>query len=120
MHGRDVTTTRVLLVGLPRITRDMVREMLESRSDVEIVGETAEDGLAESVGRVRPDVVIIGAEEPALPAAAAALLDERALRVLAITTRAGTGVLAELVPRQAELGQLTGEALVKVLADAAA
>jgi chemotaxis response regulator CheB len=120
MRGRDVKTTRVLLVGLPRITRDMVRDALEARSDVEIVGETEEDGLADSVGRLRPDVVIIGAEEPALPPAATALLDERALRVLAITMRAGTGVLAELVPRQAALGQLSGESLVRVLADAAA
>jgi chemotaxis response regulator CheB len=115
-----VTTTRVLLVGLPRITRDLVRDVLGERRDVEIVGETTEEGLAESVQRARPDVVIIGAEESALPPAATALLDERALRVLAITKRAGTGVLAELVPRQAELGQLSTEALLRVLEGAVA
>jgi hypothetical protein len=115
-----VTTTRVLLVGLPRITSDLVRGVLEERADVEIVDETTEDGLAEAVQREHPDLVIIGADGSALPPAATALLDERSLRVLAITKRAGTGVLAELVPRHAELGQLSTESLLQVLERAVA
>ena len=81
------------------------------------LGEAGGDHLAAAVARADPDVVILAAEDTALPAAATALLDERALRVLAITARAGTGVLVELVPRRAELGQLSTDALVKVLED---
>ena len=110
----------MLLVGLPQVTREMVRDLLAERRDVEIVGEAGEDHLAQAVARAHPDVVILAAVDAAVPAAATALLNERALRVLAITTRAGTGVLVELVPRQAELGQLSTEALVKVLEDARA
>jgi DNA-binding NarL/FixJ family response regulator len=97
------------------MTSDMIRELLDDHPDVEIVGESEDANLTDAVRRTRPTIVIMAADDTILPAEASVLLDERALRVLAITRRAGTGVLAELVPRQAELGELSGDTLLRVL-----
>ena len=98
----------------------MIRELLDDRPGVVIVGDAIEADLAGAVRQTRPSVVIMAADSAGLPSAATALLDECALRVLAITKRGDAGILAELVPRRVELDELSGEALLHVLEGAAA
>jgi chemotaxis response regulator CheB len=110
-----VSASRVLLVGLPRITNEMIKELLDGNPDVMIVGERSESDLADAVSRTNANVVILAEEDTHMPAAAEALIDERALRVLAITEGGRAGLLAELVPRRARIGELTAAALLLVL-----
>ncbi len=112
--------TRVLLVDLPRVTRDMVSGLLDGRQDIEIVGDCVEADLARAVERLHPSAVVMATSEAELPESAVALLDERSLHVVVITNRGGVGVLAELVPHQALLGLMDGDALVRVLEEARA
>lgn len=98
----------------------MVSGLVESRPDIEIVGDCGERDLAGAVQRLHPNALVMSTSEAELPEAAAALLDERSLHVVAITNRGGIGVVAELVPRQAVLGELDGEALVRLLEEARA
>jgi DNA-binding NarL/FixJ family response regulator len=115
-----VRPSRVLLVDLPRITRELVTELLAAHADVTIVGESSEAELPDAVWRTRANVVIAAAEDAGMPDAVRMLLDEHGLRVVVLTNRGRTSTVAELVPTYTEIGELTSASLVHALSGAAA
>jgi DNA-binding NarL/FixJ family response regulator len=115
-----VKTSRVLLVNLPRLTRDLVTEVLEAHANVTIVGESSEAELPDVVWRTRANVVIAVVDDASVPDAIRMLLDERGLRVVLLTNRGRTSTVAELAPTYTEIGDLTPASLVHALSGAAA
>ena len=71
LEHEQLASTRILVADLPRLQREVVTELLLDRADVEMVEATA---LCEAAEHRRPDVVILGEDDPAL---ARALLEAR-------------------------------------------
>ncbi len=67
MSGPDASALRVLIVDDEPIARSVLRDELETFSDIEITGEAenGEQALAE-IGRSRPDLVLLDLQMPGL------------------------------------------------------
>ena len=78
---------RVVVAYLPRLTRDLISRTLEDEPTIDLVHEVADAGCSarQLIDETGADIVILGAETPALLAECRKLLDERALRVLAVS-----------------------------------
>jgi DNA-binding NarL/FixJ family response regulator len=104
--------TRILLVEMPHMLRDIVVGVLADQPDMEVVGEeTAMNGLPETVVDAGADVVVIGRDDPSL----ARTLLERVprLRVLAVTAGGHDSWLYELLPHRVPLGEISPKRLVE-------
>ena len=78
---------RVLVANRPRFMRDLVLGTIRDQPDIEIVGETEDEGeIAEMVERMRPDYLIVGLDEPeAVPALCGFLLGRYpGMKILAV------------------------------------
>lgn len=79
---------RVVLAYLPRLTRDLISGTLDEEPSIDVVHEVTDAGCAarQLIDETDADIVIVGADTPALLAECRELLDERApLRVLAVS-----------------------------------
>jgi DNA-binding NarL/FixJ family response regulator len=54
-----VETVRTILVGMTPLLRDIVRQSLDGKTNVEVVGEFKSDGWTERLRYLKPDVVIV-------------------------------------------------------------
>ena len=105
-----VEETRVVL-QLPRMVSDIVRDILEAKANVEIVATLdAEDRLDDVLLRHDPDMVILSEAEFSLPAAWLDLLEAHpGLRLLAISSGGHRSALCEV------LGNVRPQELVTVV-----
>ena len=56
---------RVLVANRPRLMRDLVLATIGEQPDIEVVGETKDEGeITELVERLRPDYLIVALDEP--------------------------------------------------------
>jgi chemotaxis response regulator CheB len=79
---------RVLLVAIPPMLVDGLRQIVAEQPDVEVVGDFADYGveLLVAVGQTRADVVILGVSTSELPGVCSHLLGEYPrVKVLALT-----------------------------------
>jgi chemotaxis response regulator CheB len=79
---------RVVLAHLPRLTRDLISRTLEDEPTIDVVHDVPDAGRSarQLIDETGADIVIVGAETPALLAECRELLDERApLRVVAVS-----------------------------------
>jgi DNA-binding NarL/FixJ family response regulator len=116
--------TRIVLVGqgLPRILRDLVREIIHSEPDMEIVEELAEMDVvdtAEVVSKVlhaRAHLLLVGTPDSQLADTCTRLLDDYPkLRVLGISTEGRSGFVSELRPDGVSVGELSPRALIAAI-----
>ena len=101
-----MASTRILVADSPRLQREIVTELLLDRADVVMVEATA---LCEEAQHRRPDVVILGEDDPAM---ARALLE--ASPRLVVLSLADSELLAwryGLTPYRESLGELSPAAL---------
>jgi DNA-binding NarL/FixJ family response regulator len=82
---------RVVLVGLPQLTRDLIAGILDTEPEIHVVAEVGDAEAAVPVRRlieeVAADIVIVGYDAPALLTECHQLLDEHApWRVLAVSS----------------------------------
>jgi hypothetical protein len=101
-----LASTRIVVADLPRLQREIVTELLLDRADVETVEATA---LCAEEAHHRPDVVILGEDDPPM---ARALLE--ASPRLVVLTLADSELVAwryGLTPYRACLGELSPAAL---------
>jgi hypothetical protein len=105
-----VEETRVVL-KLPRMLSDIIRDFLDAESNVEIVALLgAADPLEGALLRHAPDLVIVSEAEFRVPAAWLDLLEAHpGLRLLAMTTEGHRGALCEV------LGNVRPQELVTVV-----
>jgi AmiR/NasT family two-component response regulator len=101
-----LASTRILVADSPRLQREIVTELLLDRADVEMVEATA---LYEEAEHRRPDVVILGEDDPAM---ARALLEASPrLVVLALADSELVARRYGLTPYRECLGELSPAAL---------
>jgi DNA-binding NarL/FixJ family response regulator len=99
---------RVVLVGMPRMLRDIVAGLVAAEGDLELVGDFADsDARLESLEAVQPSVIIAGAQAPLL----ARRIGRRAL-VLGVSADGRESVLYELRPRERVLGDVSPSTLL--------
>ena len=80
-------TFRILMANQPKLMRELLVEMLEEESWIEIVGEVArESEIRELVRKTAPDLLVVTAGEPGIrPAICEELLKEfPSLRIIAV------------------------------------
>ena len=108
---------RVLLVELPRVMRDIIRDAIGAEGGISLVGETTGDvDLASLVQATRADVVVIGLADARLPDAAKRLLTRHpAVRVLGVVNDGRDAVMYELRAHGEPLGEISPRALAAAL-----
>lgn len=107
-------STRILLVGLPKMLEEIVSHFLRSERDMEVTGTALKgNGLPKKVARTRPDVVLLGEDDP--PLAAALLEQSPRLTVLAVGEESRNSWLYRLNPERTSLGALSPDRLVQTV-----
>ncbi|HEU0303885.1 MAG TPA: hypothetical protein VFR32_04825 [Gaiellaceae bacterium] len=108
-----MASTRILLVALPRMLEEIVSHVLSQRG-LEIAGTVRKvDGLSKKVAKARPDVVVLGEDDP--PLAAALLEQSPRLKVLAVAEEGKDSWLYGLTPERTRLGALSPSRLVRAV-----
>jgi hypothetical protein len=103
--------TRILLVALPRMLEEIVSRTLCSERGLEVAGTFRNvHGLSRKVTRARPDVVVLGHDDP--PLVAALLEQSPRLKVLAVVEEGQDSWLYGLSPERTRLGALSPSSLV--------
>jgi chemotaxis response regulator CheB len=85
-----VKTFRVLMANQPKLMRELLVEMLEEESWIQIVGQvTKEDEIRDLVLKTAPDLLVVTAEKPGKrPAICDELLREfPSLRIIAVAAQ---------------------------------
>ena len=86
---------RVLVANRPRLMRELVLATIADQSDIEVVGEVAEEShLTQTVEEVRPDAVIITLESPETHSALCGFLLGRhpQMRILSLDPERNEGI----------------------------
>jgi DNA-binding NarL/FixJ family response regulator len=108
-------TVKLVLVGLPRVLRDVMEAAVQTEADLEVVAETPDaSGLAGLIAETGAHVVVADAE---------AVDEPRALRLVAsvsvrIVTLSGDGRRASLYecrPERRDVGQIEPQTLIGLL-----
>jgi DNA-binding NarL/FixJ family response regulator len=107
-----VGTLRILVVGLPRLVREMIERSLAAQPDMEVLGGRDSDS---------PDFVVCGLDFPWLPDQYRELLEEQPrARVLGIEAAGGHAYLYELRPQRVAIGEVSPDDIVAAIRTTAA
>lgn len=108
--------TRIVLVDLPRMLREIIADAVVREPDMSLAGHVADgDDLLATIDETDADVVIVGAE--GFPAREVRrLLGVRpTLKVLLVTGDGREAALYELRPHEEPLGELSPRTLVAAI-----
>ena len=118
--ARSTPLIRVALVVEPPVLRDVLREILASAPDVELVSPASPAPPAGVAGNGAAEVVILTAPHPENELIPALMLfQEPRSRVLALSGDARQAFLYELRPHRTALGELSRERLLEAVRAAA-
>jgi DNA-binding NarL/FixJ family response regulator len=108
---------RVLLIDMPQMLRQIIRQTLAGDPRFELVGEYAEHvAIDVAVNRSRADYVVMDPNVFDSRAVRRRLLDEGPqVRVLTVSTHGGQTTLYELRAQEVALGELSPERLASVM-----
>jgi DNA-binding NarL/FixJ family response regulator len=115
---------RILIVGIPRLLRELIERAVSAETDMRIVPESEAvppAAFSEVAAREGPDVAIVALTDSALPGECRQFLDERAhVKVLGIGPSNGQATLYRLRPEQVVLGEVSPQEVVAAIRAAAA
>lgn len=123
-HGRipleePAKPIRVLIIDLPGVLSEIVRETVGREDDMIVAGEVTGDvALDRAIDEARADVVILQAGHPTLAdSASVSVLDGKApaLRLLAVSDDGRESFLYALKPVRIPLGELSPSRLVTAI-----
>lgn len=104
--------TRILLAEMPRMLLDILGETLRAEPDMEVIEvDSRVTSLLQLADRSRPQVVIVGADDPTIAGELVMALPR--LKVLAVTGSDCDTFLYELRPHRVRLGEVTPRRLVE-------
>jgi DNA-binding NarL/FixJ family response regulator len=116
--------TRVLLLDMPRLLRDMLARAIDAQPDMWVVGlEGSPSAIERAVHDTAPEFVVVGLDQAELPADCRRFLNSRARpRLLGIEAVDGRAFLYELRPEKERIGEtsITPDELVGAIRSAAA
>ena len=106
---------QIVLVDLPRMTREIIEQAVGGEPDMVIVdGHADHDSLPNAVAGSEPDFVISGRDYEF--AEVCAVLDERPrLRVLVVVEDGREATLYELRPTRTPLGEVSPRTIVEAI-----
>ena len=107
--------SKIVLVDLPRITREIIEQAVGAEPDMRTVGDVADAlSLPEAIERSEPDFVISGRDYEFVEVRA--ILDRRPrLRVLVVVEDGREATLYELRPTRTPLGEVSPRTIVEAI-----
>jgi chemotaxis response regulator CheB len=103
---------------MPRLHRELIRQIIESDPEIEVVCEVTEDGrpIRQVIEDARAEVIIIGSEAKELLADCRGLLGELApRRVIAVSEDAREAQLYGVVPYETLVEELSPASVVEAV-----
>jgi DNA-binding NarL/FixJ family response regulator len=111
-----VERTRIVLVDMSPLLRDIVRNAIAHEPDLEVVAEHDGDvDLETAVARGGADFVILGSEAPAHTSTASLLAANCRVRALELQGDGRDAVLYEFRPHRVALGELSPDTLLRTI-----
>lgn len=108
-------STRIVLIDLPPLLREIVRDALSREPDLDVVAEHPGDvDVRAAVAEADADFVIVG-PQPSVSPVASVIAGQRRLRALELRAEGGEGVLYELRPHRVPLGEMSSAALLRTI-----
>lgn len=108
--------TRVLLLGMPTMLRQILRRIAADTPGLDVVAELPDADLdSPEVLITEPDVVIAEADRVSEDAVTSLLRHRHAVRILGISDDGRHGILYEMRPHRVLLGELAPAMLVAVI-----
>jgi len=117
-----VEPTRVLLIDMAPMTREIIRRTFATAKDIALVADPSPgEPLARAVAERNADVVIFGTTDPRLPPDCSELMKERPrTRVLTVERDGRAAFLYELRPYAVPLGEASPSTLLDAVRGTAA
>jgi DNA-binding NarL/FixJ family response regulator len=108
--------TRIVLIDMPPLLREIVRDAVEREADLELVGELDDaPDVTDALERDRADFVIVGSDAAATGSVASLVAAQQGMRALELRADGRESVLYELRPHRVPLGEISAEALVRTI-----
>jgi DNA-binding NarL/FixJ family response regulator len=117
-----VRPVRIVLADLPRLTRDLISRTFEDEPMIDVVCEVTDvtSPVRELVDETDADIVIVGAQAPALLAECRELLHEDApLRVLAVSGDGREAHLYGLRPYEVVVSEFSCDSVLELARNSA-
>jgi chemotaxis response regulator CheB len=106
--------TRIVLIDMSALLREIVREAVADEPDLEVVAEHAGSvDVREAVDGV--DFVIVGAEAASRESVEAVVGSGHRVRALEVHSDGKESVLYELRPRRVSLGEISTDTLLRAI-----
>ena len=107
--------TRIVLIDMPTLLRDIVREAIVREPDLDIVAEHDEIDVRSAVELDDPDFIIVGENAGAQQDVRGLIGSRRGLRALEVQSDGRESVLYELRPHRISLGEVSSDTLVRAI-----
>jgi DNA-binding NarL/FixJ family response regulator len=108
--------TRIVLIDMSPLLRDILREALSREPDLEVVGEhEAGIDVRAAVEGARADFVILGTDAAAADGVREVVGPDRRVRALEVAGDGRQSVLYELRPHREPLGEISPETLLRTI-----
>lgn len=108
---------RILIVGMPRLLRELVERAVSEQTGMEVVATSAElAAFGETVAATRPEFAIVPADNGELPLDCRDFFRERArVKVIGIGPIDGHAYLYKLCPERVALGEISPDDVVAAI-----
>jgi hypothetical protein len=107
--------TRIVLIDMAPLLRDIVREAIRREPDLDIVAEHDEIDVRSAVELDDPDFIIVGEDASAQQDVRRLVGARRGLRALEVQADGRDSVLYELRPHRISLGEVSSDTLVRAI-----
>ena len=109
--------TRIVLVDMPPLLREIVRDTLAREPDLDVVAEhEADTDVRSAVDEADADFLIVGADATtALTGVAFVVGAQRGIRAIEVQSDGKESVLYELRPHRVSLGEMSPETLLRTI-----
>jgi len=107
--------TRIVLIDMAPLLREIVREAIVREPDLELVAEHDQTDVRSAVELDDPDFIIVGEGAAADENVRALVGAGRGLRALEVQSDGRESVLYELRPHRISLGEISSETLVRAI-----
>lgn len=115
-EGTRLESTRIVLIDMSPLLRDIVRDTLAREPNLHVVAEHAADvDVRVAVDDADADFVIFGSNAAAHASVESVVARERGVRALELHGDGKESVLYELRPYRVSLGQISPETLLRTI-----
>ncbi len=116
-QSADLRRTRILLVALSGVLREIIASLVAGVADMELVGYVARAAdVSAAVDRTGADVVVLGLGDSQLPEDSVRIFDQYPrIKVMGIAADGRRAFLYELRPHRTALGEVSPQRLLEAI-----